>query len=345
MPLIAHNNLPTYERLKQEGQVVLPRDFARRQDIREIHIGLLNMMPDAALEATERQFYRLIGGSNQIAQFYIHPFTLDSIQRSEKAQNHINHYYEHFNEIKSAGLDALIISGANVTHANLEQEVFWQQLIEVVDWATDSVTSTLTSCLATHAVMQFRYQQKRQPLGYKRWGVYQHQVINSHPLVNEVNNQFDVPHSRYNEISEAQFKQAGLKILVASEQAGVHLATSEDGFKIIFFQGHPEYDAISLLKEYKREVFLARQDPQRPYPPFPEYYLNQQAKAILNEYAYRQLAPDFPEKLITKRLKNTWHDTAEAIVGNWIGLVYQITHPQRHIPYMEGVDILNPLNL
>ncbi len=344
MPIIAHNDLPTYERLRKEGKIILPRDFARHQDIREIHIGLLNMMPDAALEATERQFYRLIGGSNQIAQFYIHPFTLDSIQRGKKATDHIQLYYESFEQIQAQGLDALIISGANVSHAHLEKEPFWAQLKEVIDWANQSVTSTLTSCLATHAVIQFRYQQKRQPMGYKKWGVYPHQVVESHPLVNEINTQFDVPHSRYNAISEAQFKQAGLKVLVTSEQAGVHLATSEDGFKMVFFQGHPEYDAISLLKEYKREVILYRTGARSDYPPFPEHYLNPQARAILNEYAY-QNKPDFPEKLLAKTIKNTWHDTAEAVIGNWVGLIYQITHPNRHIPYMDGIDPLNPLNL
>ena len=43
-------------------------------------------------------------------------------------------------------------------------------------------------------------------------------------------------------------------VLAESEDAGVHLATSPDGFRIVYFQGHPEYDRNSLLKEYKREV-------------------------------------------------------------------------------------------
>jgi homoserine O-succinyltransferase len=76
------------------------------QVIRESHIGLLNMMPDPALEATERQFFRLIGHSNQIAQFYMHPFTLPSIKRGEKTQTHIDQYYQSFDDIKTQGLDA-----------------------------------------------------------------------------------------------------------------------------------------------------------------------------------------------------------------------------------------------
>ncbi len=84
MPLIAHSSLPSFGRLENQGEMILSKERASHQDIRELHIGLLNMMPDAALEATERQFFRLIGHSNQVAQFYMHPFSLQSIERGEK---------------------------------------------------------------------------------------------------------------------------------------------------------------------------------------------------------------------------------------------------------------------
>jgi homoserine O-succinyltransferase len=105
------------------------------QEIRELHIGLLNMMPDLALEATERQFFRLIGHSNQIAQFYLHPFTLSSIKRSEKTQAHIDQHYQSFDDIKAQGLDALIITGAHIEDADLEKAPFYAQLKEVIEWS------------------------------------------------------------------------------------------------------------------------------------------------------------------------------------------------------------------
>ena len=79
MPLVAHSPLPAFERLINDGEHVLELGRATDQDIRELHIGLLNMMPDAALQPTERQFMRLVGSSNRIAQFYIHPFTITGI--------------------------------------------------------------------------------------------------------------------------------------------------------------------------------------------------------------------------------------------------------------------------
>ena len=96
MPIVAHTDLPTFRRLREGGQNILDPDRALHQDIRELHIGLLNMMPDAALAATERQFFRLVGESNPIAQFYVHPFTLEGLERSPEARAYVARYYEPF---------------------------------------------------------------------------------------------------------------------------------------------------------------------------------------------------------------------------------------------------------
>ena len=354
MPLVANSSLPAFNRLKQEGETIIPADIAIQQEIRELHIGLLNMMPDAALSATERQFFRLIGESNQIAQFYMHPFTLKELNRGDKGQAHVDKYYESFEAIKDTGLDALIITGANVTQPDLALEPFWQPLIEVIDWAYDNVTSTLCSCLATHAVMQFRYGQTRRRLPEKRWGVFPHRVVDrTHPLVNGVNTRFDVPHSRFNEIGRDQFEAAGLHVLVESGEANSHLAVSEDGFRLVFFQGHPEYDTISLLKEYKREIQRFFEGERSDLPPFPENYFSAQIQAILEEFKHKLIksmtrdtpVPDFPEALILSQLDNTWHDTGEAIINHWIGNVYQITDIDRKRPFKNNIDPQNPLGI
>jgi len=354
MPLVAHNGLPSFGKLQQEGLRVLSPQMAGQQDIRELHIGLLNMMPDAALEATERQFLRLIGESNPIAQFFVHPFTLDALPRDAGARAHIAAYYESFDEIRAQGLDALIITGANVIGADLSREVFWQPLIEVADWAHREVTSTLCSCLATHAVLDFRYGQKRVRRKSKKWGVFRHRVVDrGHPLVVDVNSEFDVPHSRWNDVLPEQFAAAGLHALVVGDDGCVHLATSADGFRTVFFQGHPEYDTISLLKEYKRDVNLYIAGELDSYPPMPDNYFGEFSAATMREFHWRLLRgqadgaapPPFPEHLVLSRLNNTWRDTASAMVGAWVGLIYQVTGLDRHQPFMQGVDPGNPLGL
>jgi homoserine O-succinyltransferase len=52
-----------------------------------------------------------------------------------------------------------------------------------------------------------------------------------------------------------------------------------------------------------------------------------------------------PEELITPHLDNTWHDTALAIVNNWVGKIYQVTHSDRRRPFMDGIDPDDPLGL
>ena len=354
MPLVAHTDLPTFRRLHEEGEEILTPDRAEHQSIRELHIGLLNIMPDAALEATERQFFRLVGACNQIAQFHVHPFTIDGLERSPAAREHILNYYESFDKIKQDGLDALIISGANVTHDHLQEEAFWQPLTEVFAWAKQNVTSILCSCLATHALIQACYGIERTRLPAKRWGVFSHQVVDrNHPLVAETNTRFDVPHSRFNEIFQCDMEQRGIKVLVSSEEAGVHLAVSPDGFRIVFFQGHPEYDDISLLKEYKREVLRYYNGERDDYPPFPDHYFDASTQRLLTEYAEHVKAAKangepiqrMPEDAIVPYLDITWRDSAKAVFNNWLGKVYQITNEDRRLPFMDGIDPDNPLGL
>jgi len=354
MPLVAHNELPTFQRLREQGHEVLTLEYAEHQDIRELHIGLLNMMPDAALSATERQFIRLVGSSNPIAQFYVYPFSIKELNRSAAAEQHISKYYFSFDELAEQGLDALIITGANVANPSLDQEPFWNTLIDVVHWAETHVTSILCSCLATHALVKHHYGIERKRLPQKQWGVYSHRISEpGHPLMRDINTRFDAPHSRFNEITREQLEGAGLKVLVESPEAGVHLAVSPDQLRIVFFQGHPEYHILSLLKEYKREVRRFIKGELDAPPPYPEHYFPDKAIEIAESYiAACQAAmehddeiPPFPEKELEQHIDNTWIDTGKAIVNNWLGLVYRLTNTDRKLRFMEGVDPDDPLGL
>lgn len=354
MPLVEHRQLPTFARLREQGHEVLTLDRAMHQDIRELHIGFLNMMPDAALEATERQFIRLVGNCNRIAQFYVYPFSLPGLPRGPEAQAYISENYSDIDTLFSEGLDALIITGANVINPDLSREAFWKPLTEVFDWAEENVSSILCSCLATHAILKYRHGIERQPMPQKRWGVYSHKThLCEHPLLRDINTRFDVPHSRFNDISRAQLEAAGLRVLAESEEGGVHMAVSPDGFRVFYLQGHPEYDANSLLKEYKREVLRYANGDLEELPPFPENYFSAEAKAMAEEFAGEVLQktaanerlPDTLESRIEPMLDNTWGDTAKALFNNWLGLVYQLTNLDRRLQYMPGTVRDDPLGL
>ena len=354
MPLVAHNSLPTFDKLREDGFEILKADQALHQDIRELHIGLLNMMPDAALKATERQFMRMITSCNLIAQFYIHLFTIDGIERSDSAKAHINRYYRDFEQIKDDGLDALIITGANPSKPELNQERYWPGVIEVFEWAHENVASTLCSCLASHAAFKQFYGIERQRLPEKLWGVFSHRITKpDHPLVGNINTRFDVPHSRYNEITRQQLEHAGLSVLIEGNQSGVHLAVSEDQFRVVYFQGHPEYNFNSLLKEYKREVIRFHNNEREDYPPVPENYFNSGVQGTLDRLMDQVIMakeknlelPPFPEKELEAFVDNTWWDTGKAIFNNWLGLVYQVIHVERKKLFMDGINPQDPLGL
>lgn len=353
MPIVEHIDLPSFQRLREDGEDVLTLDEALTQDIRELHIGLLNMMPDAALEVTERQFMRLLGSSNQIVQLFVYPFTVPGLPRSPETQAYIDEHYTTFEHLCEVGLDAIIITGANVANPHLDEEPFWETLTQVMAWAKDNVTSVLCSCLSTHALMKYYYQIDREPLPQKRWGVFSHRVVQpNHPLLRNINTRFDVPHSRHNAITRAHLESVGLPILIESKGGGVHMAVSPDHLRVVYFQGHPEYDINSLLKEYKREVLRYLND-ERDEPPFPKNYFNEAAMTIASKYIgtalfakYNgQAIPPFPEEAILPHLDNTWGDTGKAIFNNWLGLVYKFTGIERTQPFMEGVDPNNPLGM
>ncbi|CAN5404436.1 homoserine O-succinyltransferase [soil metagenome] len=353
MPIVAHSPLPTFAQLQAGGETVLDTSQALAQDIRELHIGLLNMMPDAALQVTEAQFMRLIGGANPIVQLYVHVFTVPGLTRSAATQAYIDAYYTSFEQLRADGLDALVVTGANVSNPGLHDEPFWEPLAEVMGWAGQHVTSTLCSCLSTHAILQHAHDIRRRPLLSKRWGVFPHRNVDpTHPLLRGINTRYDVPHSRWNVVSSAQLRDAGLRVLAETEDGDFHMGTSRDGIRTVFFQGHPEYDTISLLKEYKREVDRYLHGELGAAPPLPANYLNAEAARLAARHVDAALTArdrggeqPFPEAELVPLLDNTWTDTAKAVFNNWLGLVYQLTGFRRGDPFTAGVDPDDPLGL
>lgn len=350
MPIVTVNDNPSLNRIaNEEGLEVIGVDRAIHQDIRELHIGFLNMMPDGAFLATERQFFRLIAASNRIVHVYLHPIKSEGIERAPDIAEHINKYYQDFAEIKAENLDALIVTGANPTKEDLTDETYWQHATEIFSWADENVASIFFSCLASHAMLKDKYQIERQPYKEKLWGVFTHKVQDrNHPLISNINTRFDMPHSRNNDIVEEDFIHNDLHILVKGEASGVALATSKDGISQIFCQGHPEYDTLSLLKEYKREIGGYINNERSDYPLYPSYYLSNEAVEILDVFREQLLdgsvgLDDFPEQVLFEYIENTWRDTAKSIFSNWLGVVYQIINVDRTKKYMDGVDPADPL--
>ena len=336
MPLVRDGSLHAWDRLQAEGWEILSPAQAEQSSLPMLHIGFLNMMPDRALDATERQFFRLLAAGASDCMIFLHPFTIPGLGRGADALDYVSRNYVKFVDIRATVLDGLVLTGANPVSPDLTKEKYWPEFKQIVDWANRSVPSIMCSCLASHAVLNiFHGIERTRCVPGKRWGVFSHRLLDfENPLTTGIKERFDAPRSHVFEMTAKQLRQHGIVVLASSPEADFEIATSSDGFQWIFLQGHPEYDSISLLKEYKREISRYLSGERNDYPEPPKYYLDDSANLILNEYREllmqavnrKESLPDFPESEIAVSVRNTWKEYGFILFRNW--LVMLVEHAQ-----------------
>lgn len=251
MPIRVANDLPVKEILEHENIFVMDENRAMHQDIRPLKIGLLNLMP--LKEDTELQILRAF--SNTPLQVDVVFITVESHESKNTSTSHLNKFYVTFKEIKAQKFDGLIITGAPVEQMEFEEVDYWDELVEIMDWAETHVTSTLHICWGAQAGLYHYYGLEKVQLPKKLFGIYQHRVMNRKiPLVRGFDDVFFAPHSRHTTVpTEAIEAEESLTVLAKSPIAGVFLSMAENGKKV-FVMGHPEYDRITLDQEYKRDL-------------------------------------------------------------------------------------------
>lgn len=251
MPIRVQNDLPVKEILESENIFVMDEYRAAHQDIRPIRIGLLNLMP--LKEDTELQILRSM--SNTPLQVDVVFVNVSSHIAKNTSTSHINKFYEPFDAIKDQKFDGFIITGAPVEQIPFEDVDYWEELKEIMEWTKTNVTSTLHLCWGAQAALYHHYGIEKKMLPEKVFGIYRHRVKNRKiPLVRGFDDVFFAPHSRHTEVPrEAIEAEPELTVLAVSEQAGVFLCINEEN-RQIFVMGHPEYDRITLDKEYKRDL-------------------------------------------------------------------------------------------
>ena len=300
-------------------------EFDGRQDAGAVlNIGLINNMPDSALQATERQFTRLLKAAAGNHRIHLHCFSLPTVHRSQTAKCHIDRHYTHIAHLGSLQLDGLIVTGAEPKAATLPEESFWQELTEIVDWAEANTRSTIWSCLAAHAAILHLDGIERQRLAAKCSGVYDCAKVVDGWLTRDTPSPLKVSHSRLNGLHKPDLITRGYQILTQSQQAGVDTFAKQLRSYFVFFQGHPEYDAMSLQREYLRDIsrFLAGE--QEIYPPVPAGYFDaetEKALAVFQQGASvdrkASLSAELPP--LTIRPDIAAGAAATVIFKNWLG--------------------------
>jgi homoserine O-succinyltransferase/O-acetyltransferase len=290
-----------------------------------VSIGLLNNMPDPALQQTEQQFIKLIDSAAEGRAIHLSLFSLPKIPRTDWGRTYLERSYNHVSALRDIHLDGLIITGTEPRASNLRDEPFWAGLADVLDWAEDNTISSICSCLAAHAAVLHIDGIGRFALEDKCFGVFEQTKVCNHPILEGISSRFRFPHSRWNAISEAALASHGYEILATSPEAGVDTFAKHRKSLFIFFQGHPEYEARTLLGEYRRDIGRFLRGERETYPNMPRGYFDEETRAELSAFQEQALSDRredllacFPTVNATRCLKNTWQLTAERLYGNWI---------------------------
>lgn len=250
MPIKIQSDLPAKEILENENIFVMDESRALSQNIRPLQICILNLMP--VKQDTELQLLRAF--SNTPLQVDVTFMNTGSHVSVNTPANHLNQFYNSFEELKHNKYDGMIITGAPVEQMEFEEVDYWGELCEIMEWSKTHVTSTLHICWGAQAGFFYHYGIAKISLDDKLFGVFAHNVSNrKEPLVRGFDDYFLAPHSRYTTVDSNEIHQCDkLTVLSESEDAGVFLAIAEAG-KHVFVMGHPEYDRYSLHNEYMRD--------------------------------------------------------------------------------------------
>jgi homoserine O-succinyltransferase/O-acetyltransferase len=286
-----------------------------------IHIGLVNNMPDSSLDATERQFRTLLCEAAEGIPLHFSLFAIPEVPRSDRAKLRISTCYSSISDVWEDRLDGLIVTGAEPLASNLEDEPYWTSLVQLIDWAEHNTHSAIWSCLAAHAAVLHLHGIKRRRFSDKLFGVFECEKISDHLLTAGIPPNFRTPHSRWNNIPEDGLSACGYGILTRLKDGAVDAFVKQENSLFVFLQGHLEYEAASLLLEYRRDIQRFFSGQRAFYPPMPHGCFDEDttvACALLRERAlsdrsYQSFA-DFP----AIQVRNTWRSEAVRFYRNWL---------------------------
>jgi len=291
-------------------------------------------MPPSAFAATERQFRTLLDAGAPACGIELRLFAPPAPGlaapggRPEDAAE-----YGDLDALWTADVDALLVTGAEPRAVAMEDEPYWPAMRALTDWAGSHTVSTLWSCLAAHAAAYRLAGVQRRLRPRKLSGVFDCERADDHPLLARGPARWRVPHSRYNTLEEADLRAAGFALLARSERAGVDSFARDEGSLFVFLQGHPEYDADTLMREYRRDIRRFVAGVYENYPEMPEGYFSAATAAgmaALRERAAgrdgHDIQPVF-DAAEAAGLPHDWHAPAVRLFGNWLHLVAERIAP------------------
>lgn len=308
--------MPVY--LETEGTIELASS-------KTLHVGLINNMPDGALQATERQFVSLLDSASDGIDVKLSLYSIPEVPRAEWGRRRIQRFYSSVENLWDTRLDGIIVTGTEPIAPELPEEPYWGTLTKLFDWAEDHTISAICSCLAAHAAILHLDGVARHRLDDKRFGIFRCSRATDHPLTVGTPLSLHMPHSRWNEIREADLSDSGYRVLTRTRDGGIDAFIKQRKSLFVFLQGHPEYEANTLLLEYRRDIGRYLRGERDTYPRIPQGYFDRrtiEALAVLEKRVTverrQELLLDLPMALLEKGLKNRWRAAGTRLYRNWL---------------------------
>ncbi len=316
-------------------------------DRRPIRVALVNNMPDSAFIDTENQFRRAMRADSRSRGVSLELYTIAGIPRSEAIAAIIQAGYHGLDRLWADPPDVLIVTGTPPAQVHLECEPYWHYLARLLEWAANSVPVVLLSCLAAHASILLFDGIERVQRPSKCSGVFAGTVQGpgDDPITDGLPALVPMPHSRMNDVPQAALAEVGYQILVGCDggSTGWSVATRQCGDALfVLCQGHPEYNTLSLLREYRRDVRRSLFGLGAvPYPWLPERYLSSDATAIMEEFARQAASPcwsaqelwaTFPYDEVAPGVQNTWAEASSRFYANLLGVARRAARARNAVP-------------
>jgi homoserine O-succinyltransferase len=287
--------------------------------------AFVNNMPDGAFDATERQFLGLVGTSDDLID--VRRYTFNGVPRGDVIAARIAHEYELVSEIPELRPDVLIVTGSNPVELLIDDEPYWDDLAELLTWASANVPAVLLSCLSAHAALKIFDGIERHHLPEKCTGVFTQHVNTDHPLSAGMEPEIVLAHSRTNAVATKHLEHAGYTIALGSREVGWGVATGQLGdADVVLVQGHPEYDPSSLLREYHRDArrYVLHERDDLPILPLhcvgPDDWDELVAlhEEITTDARELEVLDMFPFEEAGARAPWPWRDDATRLYENWL---------------------------
>jgi homoserine O-succinyltransferase len=288
-----------------------------------ITIGLINNMPDAAWRHTEGQFRSLLTNAAPELSICVKLYFVPECRFLE-AGTKTPEAYQDVADLWTSGLDALIVTGTEPRADSLMHEPYWGAMTRLVEWAEQHTISTIWSCLAAHAVVLYLDGVARHPLRKKLFGVFECARASDHYLLNQLPSSWDVPHSRWNDLSEEELIRRGYSILARSPCVGADMFLKQRNSLFVFLQGHPEYTPDALFREYRRDVRRFLVGERNHHPDLPIRYFEEQTTSHLRGLQAQALERRDANVLLQMpvaadvRPIRSWQQPATTLYANWL---------------------------